>query len=216
MPPERRATGRSSPSKPPSSGFLGRWVGWVTLGETVGFLVPAVAGIAASLLGLSVVATHVLVSVAGSGEGALLGAAQATALVRSPVRVPVRRWVAVTAVAASFAWAIGMVPVSTGGLLPATPAGVAATVLGGLALLVSIPLAQWFVLRKVAPRAWRWIPVNVAAWAVGISATLLPSPLVDESTGTNRLLLLYGSAGLVMALVVALLTGLGMRRILRP
>lgn len=216
MPPTRRAPGVWVPGGRASSGFLRRWVGWVTLGETVGFLVPALAGIVASLLGLSVVATHVLVSLAGSGEGALLGVAQATALVRSSVRVPVRHWTAVTAVAASFAWAIGMVPVSTGGILPSTAGGVVATVVGGLALLVSIPLAQWFVLRRVAPRAWRWIPVNVGAWTVGISATLLPSPLVDESTGTSRLLLLYGSAGLVMAFVVAVLTGLGLRRILRP
>jgi hypothetical protein len=82
--------------------------------------------------------------------------------------------------------------------------------------LASIPVAQWFILRHHVPRAWRWIPLNAVAWAVGIMWTLAPSPLIDESTPVAGLVLAYGAAGLLMAATVALVTGLGLRRMLGP
>ena len=77
-------------------------------------------------------------------------------------------------------------------------------------------LAQYVVLRDhVRPSAW-WIPINMAAWLVGIVWTLLPSPWVDQSTSTGALIFIYGIAGLCMAATVAVITGLGMIRLLRP
>jgi len=46
--------------------------------------------------------------------------------------------------------------------------------------------------------------------------TLLPSPWVDQSTSTGALIFIYGIAGLCMATTVAVITGLGMIRLLRP
>jgi hypothetical protein len=53
--------------------------------------------------------------------------------------------------------------------------------IGGVVLLVSIPVAQLAVLRSQAHRAWRWVPINLAAW-IGITFTFLPGPFIDEYT----------------------------------
>jgi len=60
-----------------------------------------------------------------------------------------------------------------------------------------------------------WIPINIAAWLVGIAWTLAPSPVVDQSTPARDLILIYGLAGLCMAATVAVVTGVGMIRLLR-
>jgi hypothetical protein len=90
------------------------------------------------------------------------------------------------------------------------------TGIGALILLVSLPLAQYVVLRDHVRRAVLWIPINMAAWVVGITWTLLPSPWIDESTPVATLILIYGIAGLCIAATVAVITGSGMIRLLRP
>jgi hypothetical protein len=102
-----------------------------------------------------------------------------------------------------------------GGLNWTTGTAVAAAI-GALILLSSLPLAQYVVLRDHVRRSARWIPINMAAWLAGIVWTLLPSPWVDQSTSTGALILTYGIAGLCMAATVAVITGLGMIRLLRP
>jgi hypothetical protein len=82
-------------------------------------------------------------------------------------------------------------------------------------LLCSLPLAQYFVLRDHIRRALLWIPINMVAWLLGITWTLLPSPWVDQSTPTGTLIVIYGVAGLCMATTVALITGVGMIRLLQ-
>jgi hypothetical protein len=61
--------------------------------------------------------------------------------------------------------------------------------IGGLILLASLPLAQYFVLRDHLRRALLWIPINMVAWLLGIAWTLAPSPWVDQSTATGTLIL---------------------------
>jgi hypothetical protein len=85
--------------------------------------------------------------------------------------------------------------------------------IGALVLLASIPFAQYVVLRDHVRRAALWIPINLIAWLVGIAWTLAPSPLVDESTPVQSLILIYGTAGLCMAATVAIITGLGITRL---
>ena len=81
----------------------------MTAREAVGFLIP-VGGLAvASVLRMPLLAAWLAVSVCGAGEGALLGPGQSTALRRSGIRWPAKRWVA-TAVVASGAWLIGLLP----------------------------------------------------------------------------------------------------------
>jgi hypothetical protein len=58
-------------------------------------------------------------------------------------------------------------------------------------LLASLPLAQYFVLRDHVRRPALWIPINIAAWLLGIAWTLAPSPVADQSTLARSLILIY-------------------------
>jgi hypothetical protein len=187
----------------------------VTLGEAVGFTVPAVVGVAVTAAAWAPLPTFVAIVLGGSVEGAMLGAAQADCLYRWRV-LPVRRWwIAATSVGAAVAWLLGMLPSTLDGLswTPATAVGAG---VGGLMLLTSLPLAQYLVLRDHVGRPTLWISINIAAWLLGIAWTLAPSPAVDQSTPAGALILIYGIAGLCMAATVALVTGLGMIWLSQP
>jgi hypothetical protein len=138
--------------------------------------VPAAVGVAVTSASWGPLATLVALVLAGSVEGEVLGTAQADCL----YRLRRRWWIVATSVGAAVAWSIGMLP-STFDLRWTAETAVVAGV-GGLMLLTSLPLAQYFVLRGHASRAARWIPINIAAWLLGIAWTLAPSPVVDEST----------------------------------
>lgn len=199
---------------------LGRWVGYMVAGEGVGFLVPVAGFALAATLGLEAWAAWTVLVIAGAGEGALLGLGQSLALRGTRAEVPVGRWVSATAVAASVAWSIGMLPTTLADLgAPldfAAPGTWIAVAVGGLVLLATIPLAQWPVLRAAGlPRAWRWIPLNMAAWLAGLVFTFLPSPFVDEFTPPAVVFAQFALAGVLMALTVALVTGWGLRRMTR-
>lgn len=206
-PDERKASMRFS---------LGRWIGFVTVAESVGFLIP-VAGMAiCAAAEWSPWATWLTVAIFGAGEGALLGLGQAEALYGTEVAVPVLKWVAVTSAAAAFAWMLGMLPsiLNDAGVLAdmSNPAVWVAFGVGAVLLLLSIPTAQFLVLREVMPHAVGWIPVNVAAWSVGLVATFVPGPFVDEDTSTVVLVTSFAGASMCMALIVATITGWWLRR----
>lgn len=189
-------------------------------GESVGFLVPVTGFALAVTFGLDAWAAWAVLVLAGAGEGALLGLGQSIGLRGTRAEVPIGRWVAATAGAASVAWSIGMLPPTLADLgMPldfAAPGTWIAVAVGGLVLLATIPLAQWPVLRAAGvPRAWRWIPLNMGAWSAGLVFTFLPSPFIDESTPAATLFAWYGLAGVMMALTVAIITGWGLRRMTR-
>lgn len=194
---------------------LFRWVLLVTLAEAAGFTVPAAVGVAVTAAPSKPTTTLFAMVLAGSVEGAVLGSAQADCLYRWRV-LPVRRWwIIATSLGAAFAWSLGMLPSTLGGVSWTARTAVAVGI-GGLMLLTSLPLAQYFVLRDHVERASLWIPINMVAWLLGIAWTLLPSPWVDQSTPTGTLILVYSVVGLCMAATVATVTGLGMIRLLPP
>jgi hypothetical protein len=186
-----------------------RWVLLVTLGEAVGFSVPAAVGIAVTAASWEPVVTLVAMVLAGSVEGAVLGTAQADCLYRWAVLPARRRWIIATSLGAAAAWSLGTLPSTLDGLR-LTGGTVVAVGIGGLILLASLPLAQYLALRDHVRRAVLWIPINMAAWLLGITWTLLPSPWVDQSTPAAKLIMIYGVAGLCMAATVAVVTGIGM------
>ncbi|MDF2745844.1 MAG: hypothetical protein K0S98_128 [Propionibacteriaceae bacterium] len=75
-------------------------------------------------------------------------------------------------------------------------------------MLLSIPTAQYLLLRSVIHTAGRWIWVNVLAWSLGICWTFAPSPLINASTPLLSRIGIYAMAGLLMATTVAVITGL--------
>ena len=200
VPPNASRPGRSS---------LVRWIVAVTIGEALGFAIAATAAVVAVGLGLPEPWRYPVFVLAGAVEGATLGAAQ---LVGMGARRPqARLWIAATALGAAIAWSIGMLP-STVALPLTSPLGIAMLVVGAVALLASIPVLQWLVIRSRAHAA-RWIPVNMGAWALGVLWTFAPSPIVDESTSFTVLIVVYAIAGLLMAATVASLTATTARRL---
>lgn len=208
-----RATDEAAPPR------LGRWIAYMVAGESLGFLLPVTGFAVAATLGLQAWAAWAVLVVMGAGEGALLGLGQSLALRGSSAAVPVGRWVAVTAVAASVAWSIGMLPPTLDDLGIeidwASPVTWAVVGVAGLVLLATIPVAQWPVLAGSVPRAWRWIPLNMGAWLVGLVFTFLPSPFIDETTPGWITFALFALGGVLMATTVAIVTGLGLRRMSR-
>lgn len=198
--------------------FLPRWVLAVTIGEALGFAVPAVLGITLAQAGAAGTVLYAAAVVAGAGEGALLGLGQWIGF--GPARpVPRGPWVTATAGGAALAWSIGgllflLEDIDWDSWLTRGTA-----VLGGVVLLAAIPTLQWLMLRQAVPRSAWWIPATMGAWAVALPWTIAPSPVVDETTPPGMLIGVYTGAGLLMALTVALLTGLAARRLvcsLRP
>ncbi|MGX7829614.1 hypothetical protein ACTG9Q_31450 [Actinokineospora sp. 24-640] len=184
---------------------LGRWVGVVTVAEFSGFLAPAVVGVL-TVHAATEVAVPVLL-VAGALEGAALGFGQAVVLRAVVPGLPLFRWVGATAVGALIAYFLGLLPSML--LSPWALAG-----LGALPL--TIGFLQWLVLRRLVARSASWIAVTAMAWIAGLAAFLaLATPLWHEGQAVAESILIGAGAGLVMAAIVALITGLGLREILR-
>lgn len=191
--------------------FVRRWVLAVTAGETIGFMIPAAVGGVLALTAAPVFIVYPLMIAAGACEGALLGAGQSIGF--GTAVVPRSSWVRATAGGAAVAWSIGMLPSTIAGFDPGSPTALPWILVGALLLLVSIPVLQWLVLRRLILRAVWWIPVNACAWAAGILWTLAPSPFIDGTTAFPVLLVAYLSAGMLMAVTVASLTGFAARRV---
>lgn len=192
------------------SGFVGRWIGFVAAGEAAGFAVAAVAGVTLAATAAPPAVSLPVAVTAGALEGAAYSAGQYAAMRGGrPSRLG---WLAAGAIGAAVAWSIGMLP-SAIGLDPGLPATWVAVGAGGLLLLAAIPVAQWLVLRRAHRRAGAWIPVSMAAWAVGVAWTAAPSPFIDESSPIGLVIGLYVLAGVLMALTVGALTAPLARRL---
>jgi hypothetical protein len=199
---------------------LRRWIGFTVLGESLGFLIPVTAFALAAALSLEGWPAWAWLVAFGAGEGALLALGQVLGLRGSRAAVRPATWILATAIAASIAWGIGMLPstlIDAGVAIdPASPVTWAIAAPAALALLATIPLAQAPLLARAGvPHSWWWVPINMGAWLVGIVFTFLPSPWVDESTPAAVMFALFAAAGVLMATTVAVLTGVGLRRMLR-
>lgn len=208
-------TGGSASAARAGPGLLLPWVAWVSAGEAVGFLAPALAQVVLSQWNPSAV-TPALVA-AGAVEGAVLGWSQARVLKRRLPTLSAPRWIAGTAVAAALAWLIGMLW-SDPGAWPAWPPGVlvAAGALAATALLCSIGFAQWLELRHHLARSGRWVAGTAAAWCLGLAVFFaVAAPLWQEGQALWLTVLIGVFAGALMAVSMALVTGLVLVRMLR-
>lgn len=68
--------------------------------------------------------------------------------------------------------------------------------------------------RSVRP-AFFWVPANMAGWAVGILWTLAPSTFIDETTPAGVVLAVFVTAGLLMAVTVATVTGFAAQKVIQ-
>jgi hypothetical protein len=200
-------------------GSQGLWVRWVlamTIGELVGFAIPVAVGAGAWSLGLSDLAIAILVTLAGAGEGAVLGFAQWLAL-RHTLAIERRDWVLATGLAAVVAYAIGMLPSNLGDLSRFNSAlliGVGAVL--GVIFLVSIGFAQWLVLRWAVPHAAWWIVANAVAWPLGVAVPVVGLALVPDNAPPVVWIVTGIVCGVLMGVVVGALTGIALIWMLRP
>lgn len=191
-----------------------RWFAWVSLGEFIGFIAPAVVGAVSTAWPLPAAAAGVLL--AGAVEGTALGWAQAHVLSRKLPRLPRRRFVVATAGAAVLAYAIGLVPMAAGERLTALPVAalISGGLVGGACLLATIGTAQWLVLRKIRARCAWWIATTGAAWAGGLLVfTWIVTPLWQPGQPLPLTVAIGVLGGAVMAAAVAALTGLAAVRL---
>jgi hypothetical protein len=193
--------------------FLVRWVGWVTLGESLGFLGPVVGQlIAAAFLRDGVL----LLVLGGVVEGAVLGWFQAHVLRGRLPAVSVRRWVGLTALAAAIAWTLGLFPAATDAWQewPAA-AQIGGASVAGVLLLGSIGFAQWIELRRHVAGAWRWMAGSAAAWAAGLAVFFAVSTPLWQPGQEQWLVAAIGvGAAVLMAFTMAVISGVVLVRIL--
>jgi hypothetical protein len=157
--------------------FVRRWIVWVSAGESVGFLAPALAFVISVQFTLPALP---LLVIGGATEGAVLGTAQATVLRGVLPALRSGRWIGGTAIAAALAWLIGQWLAETSPALSESslPLLVVLAGLGAPVLLASIGFAQWIELRHHVERAGRWILGSAVAWLVGLAVFFaVASPL---------------------------------------
>lgn len=206
----------SEPAAERPHGLLGRWVGWTIAGEMLGFIAPALLGMVSS--GWSSRAAIPTMVAAGAVEGLMLGGAQAHALAPFLPGLRSARFAVGTALAAALAYLLGMLPSALGPRLVEAPRVlvVLAGILGGIVLLGSIGAAQWLELRRHVHKARTWIATTAAAWLAGLVAFLLIAmPLWHPGQHPVVVVAISLVAAGAMATTVAVVTGLGIQRLLK-
>jgi hypothetical protein len=193
------------------------WVVATAVGESVGFLIPAVVGVLA--LDLHPALSLVLMVLAGVGEGVVLGTAQSGVLRREFLGFSRLAWTGATAFGAGIAWFLGMLPSTFYPLWRdwspwvTVPLGA----LLALILLSSVGLAQWTVLRHHVARSRTWAPANAVAWAAGLGVLAgIVVPLWSAGQPTVLVIAIGALGGLAMALIVAVVTGFWLARLVAP
>lgn len=191
---------------------LRRWIAFVSLGEALGFVAPGLAWFGAWKLGFPPLALAATVVAAGALEGLVLGWSQRHAL--RPAFDPGRDWITATSAAAALAWACGMAPNTAYDLGTAVPVAIALAAIGAPVILLSIGVAQAWVLGPFVsnPRRWAWI--NVLAWVLALPFSFLGPALVPNGSPDWVFGVAWAAAGVAMATTLAAVTGIGMRRLL--
>ncbi|WP_433716013.1 hypothetical protein ACQP2U_19800 [Nocardia sp. CA-084685] len=192
------------------------WFTSVTSGELLGFAAPAVTG--AVVRDAAPLVAAVALLIAGLVEGSVLGWFQARVLRSAVPGMRPGDWIRATAFGALVAWSIGAVPVlAADGLDTWSPwTLVPAAVIGGIILLLSIGVAQWFVLRHFVIGANRWIWATSLAWLAGLLVfTAFTSPLWQPGQSTALVVLIGITGGMLMAATMAAVTGYFLIHILR-
>jgi NAD(P)-dependent dehydrogenase (short-subunit alcohol dehydrogenase family) len=200
--------------------FYRRWIIACTAGELVGIgvatgvalAINALIGEPQSLGGR--LATLVTFAAVGAVEGSALAAFQWRVLRARLPRLRAGEWVGVTVALAVAGWIVGMTPSlfitheATAQEEPGLGVVLLLAAMAGAGAGLCFGAAQWFILRRHAERAGRWIWIHVPAWALAMSAIFLGASLpADGSSGW--FIALSGTAGGVLGgLLLGAVTGL--------
>ncbi|MFC9964548.1 MULTISPECIES: hypothetical protein [Nocardia] len=184
-----------------------RWTVLVTIGEFLGFSIPAL--VATSMWDRAGIWPTALLLVAGMGEGAVLGLFQARALRPVIPDLGYRAWIVATALGAVVAWSVAMM-LARLDAVRAWPTSVAISALcvGAAVVISALGVAQWVVLRRYLSRAGWWIAATAASWAAGlISFAVFTSPLWHQGQPAAQIAAIGVAGGLLMAAVMAAVSG---------
>lgn len=202
--------------------FYRRWLVANGIAEAVGLGTTFTIGnlLAPSLAQASDVSTVLLGAVAAVVlgmvlEGVVVGLAQESVLRRELRELRPGSWIVATSLGAGLAWLIGMVPSTVLALVP-PDSGTAAEEPGaalqyalasamGLVVGPILGSAQWIVLRRHVPRAFRWLGANALAWSAGMPLIFLGMDFVPW-TGPEigivlSIYIVCGLAGVVVGAV---------------
>jgi hypothetical protein len=207
--------------------FYRRWVLACAAGELVGIGVATAAALAMNTLvgepqslGARLMTLAVFAAV-GAVEGGALAGLQWRVLRERLPRLRAREWVGVTVVLAVAGWLIGMTPslfINNAAPADAEPGlgviVIVAATAGAVAGLC-FGVVQWFVLRRYARHASRWIWIHVPAWALALSAIFLGASLPDAGSPVWFIAAAGVVGGISGGLLLGAVTGL-VARALQP
>ena len=213
--------------------FYHRWVTACTLGELIGIGAATGAALVINIVigeprspGARLV-TLATFAVVGAVEGSALAGFEWRVLRSRLPRLRAAEWIGVTVALAVAGWIIGMTPAlfisGEAGSSPVAPAqgepglavvlSMAALVGAGAGLCFGA--AQWFILRRHAERAGRWIWIHLPAWALAMAAIFLGASLPAAGSPGWFIAVTGVLGGVLGGLLLGAVTGL-FARDLRP
>lgn len=206
-----------------SSGDRRIWLRWIlanSVGEVVGLGLAALVGVWFALnyetnqTTSSILLMAVLMIVAGTFEGVVVGFAQSLVLRLAIRDFKTKGWVIATAIGAFIAWTLGGIPsvaMSLNEQATATPpeemsdaAMYGMAVIMGLALGFTLGVPQWLILRSYVQRAGWWTLANALAWAFGMPVVFIAASNAPLSNPFLLVLWIGFVVGLAGAIVGAL------------
>jgi len=217
-----------------AAGLLPRWVAANAVAELVGLGGTGAIGYAyyryaGEPAGVGAVLAAFVVAVSsGAVEATFVGLAQHWAMGPWLPALRVRRWWSATLWGALAAYVLGWMPstvLSLGAASETAQTPVAepplwAVLLAaaglGLAAGAVLAFAQALELRRHVAHAWRWIPANMLAWAVGMPAVFLGMDLVFREQPVWQSALLVAATLLATGAVVGVINGSFLVRLVAP
>jgi len=198
-----------------------RWTLAFTVGELVGFgLIPVTLGLSATALtdgmatGPRALLLYLVAIVGGLGEGAVLAWCQLGVLRRTALEVDGAAWIRHTALAASGAWALGMLAPTLDDLVGlSVPVGVGLTVITSVGILLSIGGVQARLLP--VPRRWRWLVANVVGWLLGLPFTFVAPAILPDDAPLWAFGISFFVGGTLMGATAGGITGLALVHLVR-
>lgn len=177
------------------------WFAWNEVAIAAGFIFPSWMLVNAIISGWDPVWQFLIVVVGGAIQGFLTGFVQWALFARTGVVPPLLAWLAFMTGGTAIAWIVAQVP----GFLPAeTDASIRLPLVTvGIALALGLPMvAQWWVLRTVAKRAWKYSLASYLGWLIGaavMGGVLLVLADVTDIKVTVALLIIGALAAVMCA-----------------
>ena len=201
--------------------FYRRWIVACTAGELVGIAVATSAGLSLNtLIGeprslggrLLTLATFAAV---GAVEGTALAGFQWRVLRTRLPRLRAAEWIGVTVALAVAGWIVGMTPslfMSHEPTAAQEERGLMVVLLlaamAGAGAGLCFGAAQWFILRRHAERAARWIWIHVPAWALAMTAIFLGASLPTAEWSAWSIALAGVAGGVSGGVLLGVVTGI--------